>query len=142
MNVSGVAVNSNKTASFFEINAAQYTSHYKHNRTLSFLPVQAHFNSSKYKTKKPIPSNNTYVSIEGLLEDIQTDPYGRATTFHISVDNINFLGRGPSATANPGHSFYSILLSIFITFLQRPLLRHALRVSNSSLMPLPAHLPM
>lgn len=93
INVSGAAVNANKTDGFFEVNAAQYTSHYKNNRTLSILPVQAHFSSNKYKTKKPIPSNNTYVTIEGFLEDIETDMAGRVTLFHVSVDNINFLGR-------------------------------------------------
>jgi hypothetical protein len=67
ISVSGAAVNSNKTGGFFEVNAPQYTSHYKSNRTLSILPVQARFNTNKYRTKKPIPSNNTYVSIEGFF---------------------------------------------------------------------------
>jgi hypothetical protein len=93
INVSGAAMNFNKTDSFFEVNAAQYTSYYKNNRTLSILPVQAQFNSNKFKTKKPIPSNNTYVSIEGFLENIETDTAERATLFSVSVDNINFLSR-------------------------------------------------
>jgi len=79
INVSGAAVNSNKTGSFFEVNAPQYTSYYKTNQNLSILPVQAHFNSSKYRTKKPIPSNNTYVSIEGFLESVETDSCGCPT---------------------------------------------------------------
>lgn len=117
VNVSGAAINTNKTASLFEINAPQYTSLYKTNRNLSFLPVQAHFNSNKYKTKKPIPSNNTYVSVEGFLENIETDATGRAYMFHVSVDNINFLGRAtlsPSGTGNTGNyslSFFQTTLS-------------------------------
>jgi hypothetical protein len=91
-------VNSNKTDGFFQVNVAQYTSYYKNNRPLSILPVQAHFNSNKYKTKKPIPSNNTYVSVEGFLEDIDTDSSALATCFHVSVDNISFLGK---ATFSP-----------------------------------------
>lgn len=91
INVSGAAINSNKTGGFFDVNAPQYTSQFKTNRTPSVLPVQAHFNSNKYKNKKPIPSNNTYVSIEGFLEDVDTDSIGHATRFHVSVDNINFL---------------------------------------------------
>ena len=145
INVSGAAINSNKTASFFEINAPQYMSHYKHNRTLSFLPIQAHFNSTKYKTKKPIPSNNTYVSIEGFLEDLQTDSSGRATMFHVSMDNINFLGRAslsPSGTGNPSLSSHYISFSIFIPSLQHLQRPHALRVSSSSSTRLLAHLPM
>ena len=99
INVSGAAINSNKSASCFEINAAQYTTHYKSNRALSFLPFQAHFNSNKYKTKKPIPSNQTYVSVEGFLDAIGTDSNSNATTFHISVDNINFLGKSTTSSA-------------------------------------------
>ncbi|HYT42465.1 MAG TPA: hypothetical protein VEP90_08970, partial [Methylomirabilota bacterium] len=93
INISSATVNSNKTDGFFEVNATQYTSHYKNNHTLSILPAQANFNSSKYRTKKPILSNNTYVSFEGFLEDIETDSAGHMTVFHISVDNISFLGR-------------------------------------------------
>jgi len=108
--VSGTAINSNKTGGFFEINAPQYTSHYKKNRALSYLPVHAHFNSNKYKTKEPIPSNNTYVSFEGFLEGIDTDSAGKPTSFHVSVDNINFLGRAtvsPSGTGNTGIQSFS-----------------------------------
>jgi hypothetical protein len=105
INISGAAVNSNKSSSFFEVNASQYTSHYKDNRGLSVLPIRAHFNSNKYKSKKPIPSDNTYVSMEGFLEDIETDASGRVTMFHVSVDNINFLGRAtlsPSVASGTG----------------------------------------
>jgi hypothetical protein len=93
---------------FFEVNAAQYMSHYKNDRALSILPIRAHFNSNKYKTKKPILSNNTYVSMEGFLDDIEIDTTGRATLFHVSVDNINFLGRAslpPSTTSGIGKNF-------------------------------------
>lgn len=93
LNISGAALNSNKSDGTFQVNAAQYTSHYKNNRALSILPVQADLNSNKYRNKKPIPSNNTYVSVEGFLDDIETDTEGHATRFHVSVDNIGFLGR-------------------------------------------------
>ena len=99
INVSGAAINSNKSTGSFEVNATQYTSHYKNNRSLSILPVHAHFTSGKYKTKKPVPSNNTYVSVEGFLDAIGTDSHGNATAFHISVDNINFLGKAAVSSA-------------------------------------------
>jgi len=134
INVSGAAINSNKTGGFFKINAPQYTSHFKHNRALSILPVHANFNSNKYKTKKPIPANNTYVSIEGFLESVETDSTGLATSFHVSVDNINFLGRAtvsPSAPTNTGITFHSLLFTVLISFLQRSPPPRVLPVSNS-----------
>ena len=114
INVSGAALNSNKTDSFFKLNTPQYTSHYKANWNLSILPIQANFNSSKYKTKKPIPSNNTYISIEGFLENVETDSVGLATCFNVSMDNINFLGRANlSSTTNPGASFVYLTKLVF-----------------------------
>ena len=124
INVSGAAINSNKTGGFFKVNAPQYTSHFKHNRTLSILPVHANFNSSKYKTKKPIPANNTYVSIKGFLESVEIDSAGHASSFHVSVDNINFLGRASISSSSPaitGITFPSPSITVLIYFLQRPL---------------------
>ena len=103
LNVSGAATNSDKSEGVFNINASQYTTHYKTNRALSVLPVRAQFNLNKYKTKKPIPSDNTYVAVEGFLADIDTDSTGHTLLFHIEVDNINFLGKAPiSATSTSG----------------------------------------
>jgi len=93
MIVSGATFNSNKTDGFFDVNAAQYTSYYKSNCTLSNLPVRGHFDLNKFKAKRPIPSNNTYVSIEGFLRDVETDMMGQATLFNMSIENISFLGR-------------------------------------------------
>jgi len=109
--------------------------------------VQANFNLSKYRTKKPILSNNTYVSFEGFLEDIETDSAGRVTVFHISVDNISFLSRAallPSTGGSLGEHFYKIRQSTLgITPLaQDPPLPPNPRVSNLILMPhLQAHPP-
>jgi len=116
INVSDAAINSNKASGFFDLNVPQYTSHYKYNRALSVLPIQAHFDSNKYRTKKPIPSNNIYISIEGFLEEVETDSSGHVTTFHVSVDNINFLGRAslsPTTTGKTGNTFPSISVSLF-----------------------------
>jgi hypothetical protein len=104
LNVFGAVTHSDKTDGVFDINVTQYESHYKTNRTLSVLPVRAEFNLNKYKTKKPIPSDNTYVAFEGFLADIDTDTTGHAFLFHIEVDNVNFLGKAPiSATCTSGH---------------------------------------
>ena len=83
LNVFGAVTHSDKTDGVFDINVTQYESHYKTNRTLSVLPVRAEFNLNKYKTKKPIPSDNTYVAVEGFLADIDTDTTGHAFLFHI-----------------------------------------------------------
>ena len=134
INLSGAALNSNKTAGFFKLNAAQYTSHFKHNRALSILPVHANFNSTKYKTKKPVLANNTYVSIEGFLESVETDSAGHACSFHVSVDNINFLGRAtvsPSAPPITGITFHALSITVLISFLQRALPPRILPDSNS-----------
>lgn len=136
INVSGTAVNMNKTGGFFTLNAPQYMSHYKYNHSLSFLPIQANFNSNKYKTKWPIPSNNTYVLVEGFLEEVETNSTGHATTFHVSVDNINFLGHAmitPSTSGKTGITFHSLSISFFITFSQPLQCHHNHPVSNSTL---------
>jgi hypothetical protein len=92
---SGIALN--RTESSFDVNAPQYTSFYKAHRSLSTLPLRAAFDDTRYKTKKPIPSNNTYVAVEGFLMEVETDSStGRPTVFHVSVDNINFLGKAVS----------------------------------------------
>ena len=109
VSVSGVAINSNKLDGFFDINASQYTAHYKNDHALSVFPVCTHFNSNKYKTKKPLPSNNSFVYIEGFLENIDYDSTGHATTFHVSVDNISFLGKATvshSQTDNSGNCLF------------------------------------
>jgi hypothetical protein len=102
INVSGKAFNSNKTIGSFEINASQYTSHYKTNKTLSVFPVRALFNTAKYKLKKPAPSDNSYVSVEGFLAEIETDSNQRPLRFLVSVDNINFLGKAPASSSLTG----------------------------------------
>ena len=73
---------------------SQYTSFYKTQRNLSTLPVRAHFDETRYKNKKPIPTNNTYIAVEGFLNNVIVDSKsGTSTIFHFSVDNISFLGK-------------------------------------------------
>lgn len=84
----------NRAEASFDVNAPQYTSFFKTQRNLSTLPIRAHFDETRYKNKKPLPSNNTYVAVEGFVTEVEIDsdtaqPY----IFHISVDNISFLGK-------------------------------------------------
>ena len=91
---SGAAFNSNKTDSEFDVNAPQYTSFYKSQRHLSTFPVRAHFDDTRYKNKKPLPSNNTYVAVEGFLWRVELDSNsGLPSLFHVAVDSISFLGK-------------------------------------------------
>ena len=90
--VSGATFNKSKTS--FDVNATQYTSFYKTQHNLSTLPIRAHFDKTRYKNKKPIPANNTYVAVEGFLNNVKVDSNsGTPTIFHINVDNISFLGK-------------------------------------------------
>ncbi|KAF8487728.1 hypothetical protein F5888DRAFT_1810483 [Russula emetica] len=98
INVSGATVNCNKTEGVFYVNAAQYTSHYKSDKSRSVLPVRGVFNAAKYKNKKPVPSDNKYIAFEGFLGGVDTDSSGHAKFFIVSVDNINFLGKAPTSS--------------------------------------------
>jgi len=80
----------------------------------SILPIRAAFNSKKYKSKVPMPSVDTFVAIEGLLIDVQTDDNGLSILFNISVQDISFLGKTltrsphcPTMTKNASNSIYA-----------------------------------
>jgi hypothetical protein len=115
ISVSGAASNSNKTDGFFDVTASQYTAYYKNRRAVSTLPVRAFFDSNKYKSKKPVPSDNTYVSVEGFLGDVEMDESGRATLFRMSVDNISFLGRAVLSASSSGSQGVYHLTIFFMT---------------------------
>jgi hypothetical protein len=69
------------------------------------LPIRAHFDGIRYKNKKPIPSNNTYIAVEGFLIRVEVDAStGQPVLFHVYVDNINFLGKAilPMSGSNKG----------------------------------------
>jgi hypothetical protein len=107
INVTGCVLNSNKADGIFDIDARQYTTLYKNT---SSLPVRAHFNSTKYKGKKPTPSDKTFVSVEGALLNVETDPAGHVERFIITVDYITFLGKAtvfPPPPTSTGTSSFS-----------------------------------
>jgi hypothetical protein len=52
--------------------------------------------------KKPVPSDNTYVSVEGVLAEVDTDSNSRVVRFVVCVDNINFLGKAPASASLTG----------------------------------------
>jgi hypothetical protein len=49
----------------------------------------------------PIPSNNTYVAVEGFLNRVELGTGGWPMLFHVNVDNINFLGRAVLPQSSP-----------------------------------------
>ncbi|KAF8274205.1 hypothetical protein EI94DRAFT_1696141 [Lactarius quietus] len=52
--------------------------------------------SPRYKSKKPIPANNSYVGIASRLTRICPTSEDSENRFYIDVDNITFLGRPPT----------------------------------------------
>lgn len=91
---SGAAFNAEKNDGVFDCNVPQYTTFYRDHRHLSTLPIRAHFDDVRYKNKKPIPSNNNYVTVEGFLYQVDVDTNtGQPLLFHINAENIAFLGK-------------------------------------------------
>ena len=126
--ISGATTRANKTEGSFDVNANQYTFIYKYNKMHSFLPIRAHFDSNKYRTKKPVPSDNSYICIEGFLDDIEKDDSGKSSLFHISIDNISFLGRTPITPASKSGTslsfffLFTICSSLFLlSFVHSPI---------------------
>jgi hypothetical protein len=97
----GKATNLDSTNNTFQINASQFTTFYRKNNEVAALPILAHFDSSRYKGTKPMPSiDQTQVAIQGYIVDFDLDANtGRIALFHVSVINITFLGRAGSFAA-------------------------------------------
>jgi hypothetical protein len=74
----------------------QYMSFYKdHWELLVTLPICAHFDKNSYKAKKPMPSNNTCIAIEGFIIHFDIDSStGLPSIFHLTVDNNQFSQAG------------------------------------------------
>ena len=97
--VSGAAVNTDRSQGVFECNALQYTTFFKDHVHLSTLPIRAHFDNNRYKNKKPIPSNNSFIAVEGFVLQIELNPdTGQVSFFHVAAENITFLGKGTNST--------------------------------------------
>jgi len=61
---------------------------------LSIFPTRTTFDETRYKNKELVPSNNTYVTVDGFFDHIDIDCHiGQPTLFHVFVDNIGFRGR-------------------------------------------------
>jgi hypothetical protein len=89
---SGTAFNCAESS--LDVNVPQYTSFFKSQRSLSTFPVCAHFDEVQYKNKKPLLSNNTYVAVEGFITEVEMDSdTAQPSLFHVSIDNISFLGK-------------------------------------------------
>jgi hypothetical protein len=119
VSASGATSNCNRDEGTFDCSSTQYTAIYKDHRHLSSFPLRAHFSDAKYKNKKPIPSNNSYVAVEGFLTEIDTDSTGQVSLFHIDADNIGFLGK---AVIQPAQSLFSSQVFILTTYRLQSLL--------------------
>jgi len=60
------------------------------------VPITTQFDTTRYKKKKPLPSPNTFVVVEGFLTRFDVDHNSTVpTVFHISVDNLSYIGKAP-----------------------------------------------
>jgi hypothetical protein len=91
MSILGIMLHPNKTDSYFDVDAMQYTSHYKVMKELSIFPTRAHFTSKRYKGRKLILGHNINICVEGFLYKMDTDESGRPARFHLEVNNVHFL---------------------------------------------------
>ena len=110
---------------YSDINATQYTSHHK-DKVTSVLPVHAHFITSRYRKKIPIPTDNTSVVVEGFLHLIETDDSNRAVHFHLTVENVHFFGMSfvPAPFSIPSRPcFYLFRVPSISPFLRHRLLQ-------------------
>lgn len=103
VHVSGQAKHVLKDEASFEIDASQWMFL---DKTNAVLPVKAIIpDSPKYAKKKPVPSENGYVTVHGVLSRVmprEKDELERADRFCIAVDDVVFGPRGGSAAKNNG----------------------------------------
>ena len=88
----------------------------RRNRPPSILPICAQFDLAKYEGKKPTPNENTFVSVDGRLDGVNLDSSKIAILFSLVVDNISFLGKGPTPTLSAGTTSMSYSLSSLLFF--------------------------
>ena len=112
LDFSGTVFNCDKDLLSFDVNAEQYLSFYKSHRALPTLLIRATLDAMRYKNKKPLPSNNSIVSVLGLITHIDiNEDTGLPLLFHVVVDHIGFLGKSSVPARNQGmFGFLSVFL--------------------------------
>ncbi|KAF8267121.1 hypothetical protein EI94DRAFT_1830264 [Lactarius quietus] len=94
IHATGTATTVDTTNATFHVDSYQYTYAF---RSQQLFPIHALIpDSPRYKSKKPIPANNSYVGIAGRLTRICPTSQDSENRFHIDVDNVTFLGRPPT----------------------------------------------
>ncbi|THU79401.1 hypothetical protein K435DRAFT_810742 [Dendrothele bispora CBS 962.96] len=96
--VAGPACNVNTQLSTFDIDAYQFTSGISKqmNHPLdSILPIRVYFDPDdhRWKHKKPIPSANTYIQVQGYLTRFDLNDSGFPDRFHVQVESMTLLGK-------------------------------------------------
>jgi hypothetical protein len=91
----GSAFNCDKENGVFDCEPTQYTSFFKDRLT------------QKYKNKKPVPPNNTNIVVEGFLHHVEFHPKEEhPLLFHVTLNNIAFLGKSSFPTPAVTHGLY------------------------------------
>jgi hypothetical protein len=81
LTVSGTAIILKKANNNFELFVTQYTTHSKADHTQSVIPIHAYFAANKFKSRTPLSVDNTSVSVEGFLQNYETDSTGKPVIF-------------------------------------------------------------
>ena len=95
VNVCGLATDMNWKDKTFVVNAAQYVSALKTMaRDLSVFPSRIFVpDTPKFKTKKPIPSKDTFVSVSGYISRLDIPEAGGINRIIIELDKVSYLGK-------------------------------------------------
>ena len=90
-----MATDINWTVNTFVVKAAQYTTATKDVPRESSLFPAAFFvpDTPRFRTKKPIPSKDTYVSVSGYISRLELSPTSTIERFIIEIDKVSFLGK-------------------------------------------------
>jgi hypothetical protein len=109
VHVTGAATNCEKLQGTFDLDVQQYISMTKANQNNKIIvPISCYIpDSPRWKTSKPVPYNNRYTSITGLLTDVSLNTETTCSEekqpiecFHITVDNVIFTGTRGAITGN------------------------------------------
>ncbi|KAF8262365.1 hypothetical protein EI94DRAFT_1704827 [Lactarius quietus] len=94
VHATGTATAVDTSNATFNVDSYQYT--YAFRSPQLFLIHAMILDSPRYKTKKPVPSNNSYVGIAGWLTRINPTGHDSEDRFYVDVNNITFLGHPPT----------------------------------------------
>lgn len=105
----------------FSIDGSQYTSWAPDVNSWEQFPVEAIFNTQRYKNGTiPVPQLYRVVRAEGDLIEIRRDTTGRPVCFRFVIEDIVFLGTMQPPASAKGKPSLCLLHAVFVILTQRP----------------------